>query len=348
MKSKVFFVNNVIFDGGISTNSKLIYLYLCKCANSDGQCFPSHNTIGTACGISVTTVKKAHSELEIAELIETQGQKRPNKGTCTNLYTVFNDRTGGYFKAPYFIFDIELSSKAKLVYFYFIRLTGNSVSVYPAHKTTAKSCSLSIAGARAAIDELEANSLIVREAQFRADNGQRANLYTLIGPYHDTPDKPTGKAYDGQGGIFKEVRGEREYVTDTEREIEETSDGVNAENTANIEFSPTNSNPLSHIIATTPAISRLSELINIMINNDIKRLIVKEKESKKILKYIPVCGASWHGYISRFIHRAREPTVIPCNPSSPNGYLILENLSANFSLYIISVILFFKAPTFYC
>ena len=174
-----FYTYNVIFDTPVSGNAKLVYAYLCKCADADGKSYPAHKAISAAAGIGVTTVKKVLTELENAGLITVQEQSRPDRGRRANIYTIIKEKVNGFFLTYSNIFTGTLTAKARLVYLYFCCLASGRDQAFPAHKTTAKACGLSVAGARAAIDELEAAGLIVRQAQYRGNGGQKSNLYTI-------------------------------------------------------------------------------------------------------------------------------------------------------------------------
>lgn len=175
-----FYTYNAVFDAPVSGAAKLAYAYLCKCANRTGKCFPSHKTIAAASGVCVTTVKKALAELEAAGMIAIQGQARPDCGRRTNLYTIIKNAAKGFFMTYAAVFVEKLTSKARLVYLYFCRLASGRDRAFPAHRTTAKACGLSVSGVRLAIDELEDAGVIARTAQYRDNGGQRSNLYTLV------------------------------------------------------------------------------------------------------------------------------------------------------------------------
>ena len=82
---------NAIFDQPISEHGKIIYLYLCRCADGDGNSFPSHSTIGEKCGIkSRQTVINGLRELEEARLLTKKSQRRANGGQTSNLYTIYD------------------------------------------------------------------------------------------------------------------------------------------------------------------------------------------------------------------------------------------------------------------
>jgi predicted transcriptional regulator len=183
-----FYTYNAIFEAQVSGSAKLVYAYLFKCANATGKCYPSHKTIGAAAGVCVSTVKKSLAELESAGLIVIQGQARPERGRLVNTYTIIKEAVKGFFVTYGNIIMERLTAKARLVYLYFCRLASGRDSAFPSHKTTAKACGLSVSGARLAIDELEAVGLIGREAQYRDNGGQRANLYTFITETTDGAD----------------------------------------------------------------------------------------------------------------------------------------------------------------
>lgn len=186
MNTAYFYTYNAIFDADISGYARLVYAYLCKCADADGKCYPSHKTIGAAAGIGITTVKKSLQELEAAGLILIRGQARPDHGRRANLYTIIKEKVKGFFLTYGHIFMEALTAKARIVYLYFCRLASGRNYAYPSHKTTAKACGLSVAGTRMAIDELEEAGLISRQAQYRENGGQRSNLYAIVVDQEET------------------------------------------------------------------------------------------------------------------------------------------------------------------
>ena len=159
-----FYTYNAVFDAPVSGAAKLAYAYLCKCAGADGRCYPSHRAIAAAAGVGVTTTKKALAELESAGLIAIQGQARPDRGRVANIYTIIRDTVKGFFITYGGIFMEKLTAKARVVYLYFCRLASGRDTAFPAHRTTAKACGLSVSGARLAIDELEEAGLVSRQA----------------------------------------------------------------------------------------------------------------------------------------------------------------------------------------
>jgi hypothetical protein len=84
-----FYSYNMIFSLDISCHAKLIYMYLCRCADSEAQSFPSRNTIGKNCSISLTSVKNAMKELLNVRLLVKEEQFRSDGSQTSNLYTIF-------------------------------------------------------------------------------------------------------------------------------------------------------------------------------------------------------------------------------------------------------------------
>ena len=64
-------------------------MYLCRCADSEAQSFPSRNTIGKNCSISLTSVKNAMRELLKSRLLVKEEQFRSDGSQTSNLYTIF-------------------------------------------------------------------------------------------------------------------------------------------------------------------------------------------------------------------------------------------------------------------
>ena len=90
-KQDFFYCYNMIFSMDISAHAKLVYTYLCRCADSEAKSFPSRNTIASACNIGLTSVRNALKELVEVRLLKKQEQFRDNGGQTSNLYTVFSE-----------------------------------------------------------------------------------------------------------------------------------------------------------------------------------------------------------------------------------------------------------------
>lgn len=81
-----------------------------------------------------------------------------------------------------FLFDssqFDLSSKAKAVMAYLAFRSNKMNTCFPALKTIASGCSLSLSTVKRAIRELLSFRLINKDERYRADGGQTSNLYTL-------------------------------------------------------------------------------------------------------------------------------------------------------------------------
>jgi len=86
-----FYSYDMIFEQPISAYAKVIYVYLCRCADSDGKSFPSHQTIGLKCSIkSRQTVINAIKQLEQIGLLEKEIRFTDKGGQTSNLYFIYD------------------------------------------------------------------------------------------------------------------------------------------------------------------------------------------------------------------------------------------------------------------
>ncbi|MFA9466723.1 MAG: helix-turn-helix domain-containing protein [Velocimicrobium sp.] len=69
IRGNFFVVQNQIFYCKLSPIAFYVYCYLCKCRNKKSGCYPSKQTIASACGIAVSSVSKAIKQLSDAGLI---------------------------------------------------------------------------------------------------------------------------------------------------------------------------------------------------------------------------------------------------------------------------------------
>lgn len=84
-----FFIGyNMIFEQDISIFAKSIYLYLCRCADGQGESFPSHADIAKKCSMSVRKVADAIKELEKIGLLTKETRRNKKGGQTSNLYTI--------------------------------------------------------------------------------------------------------------------------------------------------------------------------------------------------------------------------------------------------------------------
>ena len=85
-----FRVPNEIFGSGIEKRAFAVYCYLSRCSDmKTRQCYPSLKTIAKACNLSVTTVRRALTDLENGGWIDI-AQRFTDNGQESNLYTVLN------------------------------------------------------------------------------------------------------------------------------------------------------------------------------------------------------------------------------------------------------------------
>ena len=85
-----FRVPNDIFGSGIEKRAFIVYCYLSRCSDmKTRQCYPSLKTIAKACSLSVTTVRRALTDLENDGWIDI-AQRFTDNGQESNLYTVLN------------------------------------------------------------------------------------------------------------------------------------------------------------------------------------------------------------------------------------------------------------------
>lgn len=91
MEEKGFFYSyNMIFDLDISEHAKILYLYLCRRADSKNTSFPSYENMGKACGFSRRTAIRALKELMYQGLLI---KKRQGNGLeqTVNKYMLFRE-----------------------------------------------------------------------------------------------------------------------------------------------------------------------------------------------------------------------------------------------------------------
>lgn len=65
-----------------------VYLYLSDRADKQGTCFPGMKRIALDLKLSVSTVKRALTDLEAAGYIQKQNRFRTNGGKSSNEYTL--------------------------------------------------------------------------------------------------------------------------------------------------------------------------------------------------------------------------------------------------------------------
>ena len=74
--------------GDLDCYAKLVYVMLCKFADSEKRCFPSRSTLAELVGCSVPIVSRSIRKLEEIGVIEVQVREGENKAQLSNLYIV--------------------------------------------------------------------------------------------------------------------------------------------------------------------------------------------------------------------------------------------------------------------
>ena len=94
LSKRRFYVQCGVFGRGISSAAMCVYFFLCKCANAQGTCYPSRETIGQNTGLCKSTVTLAVKELASMGLIEFEPQYRMLKAgkrrQTSNLYKILD------------------------------------------------------------------------------------------------------------------------------------------------------------------------------------------------------------------------------------------------------------------
>ena len=91
-KKNFHIVYNMIYDLPISTDAKIVYGYLSRCADSEGQAFPSYVNIMKKCGFGGRDrVNNALKALISIGLIEKKQRFRSDGGRSSNLYIIYEE-----------------------------------------------------------------------------------------------------------------------------------------------------------------------------------------------------------------------------------------------------------------
>jgi len=78
---------NDIFEMDLTNNQKMVYIYLCRCANNGKKAFPSMQTISDKCSIGKSTAKRSVYVLEEEGYITKQIRYK-NGTNYSNVYKV--------------------------------------------------------------------------------------------------------------------------------------------------------------------------------------------------------------------------------------------------------------------
>lgn len=82
---------NDIFTCDITNNEKLVYMYLCRCANNGKVAFPSYNTIGKNCSISKSTAIRSVKVLVEKGFVVKEYRIKDHAENYSNIYRVNYD-----------------------------------------------------------------------------------------------------------------------------------------------------------------------------------------------------------------------------------------------------------------
>ena len=77
-----------IYEAELSHRAVAVYLYLKNCANKEGTCYPALGTIARELHLSVSTVKRAISDLEENGFIRKKQRWRDNGGRSSLLFEI--------------------------------------------------------------------------------------------------------------------------------------------------------------------------------------------------------------------------------------------------------------------
>lgn len=77
-----------IYEAGLPHRAVAVYLYLKDRANKEGTCYPAIGTIAGELGLSVSTVKRAVSDLERNGFISKKQRWRDNGGRSSLLFQI--------------------------------------------------------------------------------------------------------------------------------------------------------------------------------------------------------------------------------------------------------------------
>lgn len=87
----VMVYNDFLDSDLLNYYEKLVFIYLKKFTNpSTNQCFPSIKTLANLTGISVNKVKSILKELEAKGVISKTNRTRPDGGSTSNCYTLYD------------------------------------------------------------------------------------------------------------------------------------------------------------------------------------------------------------------------------------------------------------------
>lgn len=179
-KVNIFYSYSFIFMEKLSVHAKILFLYLSRLADRSGKCFPSQRRIARCCKMSKSTVGNAIRELEQAKVI-TRDKRLRHDGMQTSNWYKIKTTSASWFYSYTYIFEMDISIYAKIIYIYFCRMADDKGTCFPSRKKISLACSIGLTKVSETIKELEDVGLIKRKTRFRSsNNGQTSNLYTVF------------------------------------------------------------------------------------------------------------------------------------------------------------------------
>lgn len=79
---------SAIYADDLPSRAVLVWLYLAKRANRDGQCWPSYQRIATDLSLSYRTVQRAVADLERAGWLKRENRHRDDGTNSSILFTL--------------------------------------------------------------------------------------------------------------------------------------------------------------------------------------------------------------------------------------------------------------------
>lgn len=205
MKQRRFRAANAVFEATWSHKAKIVYLYLRRCADTDGRAFPSVSNIAWACSLSERSAQMALRELEDAGGIQTVTRKRMNGSQTSSLYYAEIPEKCWFF-APDDLFSLRISSAAKLAYCYLCRMADKDAISWPSRKRMAAALGYSLSSLDRARRELEEAGVLIKASRYRENGGQSSNLYIVQQPQAQPRQTKLRLGVDNATQSIKKIR----------------------------------------------------------------------------------------------------------------------------------------------
>lgn len=82
------YFGTIYADTELPSRARVVYMYLCDRADSEGKCWPGIKTIASDMRLSRSTVKRALTDLEQHGYLQKIPRYRDNGSSTSNLYSV--------------------------------------------------------------------------------------------------------------------------------------------------------------------------------------------------------------------------------------------------------------------